>query len=156
MKKQENLRLKSIPVMTKSEIYSNTTALKQKFSQRPEGFTQSASLLGSNTFIFRSEQIIHVVSAGILRWRCGSICSGRSILKERCGCTLNDVRRAGRKSVDNPTRCRFVTKYNHKKGKMTLKMTDDVVCLQYDTDQMQDVKRLEKLTATLMRHIVSK
>ncbi|VDO36937.1 unnamed protein product [Brugia timori] len=58
--------------------------------------------------------------------------------------------------TSNPTRCRFVTKYNHKKGKMTLKMTDDVVCLQYDTDQIQDVKRLEKLTATLMRHIVSK
>lgn len=56
----------------------------------------------------------------------------------------------------NSVCCRFVTKYNHKKGKMTLKMTDDVVCLQYETDQMQDVKRLEKLTATLMRHIVSK
>lgn len=49
-----------------------------------------------------------------------------------------------------------MTKYDHKKGKMILKMTDDVVCLQYGTDQLQDVKRLEKLTATLMRHIVSK
>ncbi|MFH4980390.1 hypothetical protein AB6A40_007099 [Gnathostoma spinigerum] len=56
----------------------------------------------------------------------------------------------------NPTHCRFVTKYNHRKGKMVLKMTDDVVCLQYGTDQLQDVKRLEKLTASLMRSIVSK
>lgn len=58
--------------------------------------------------------------------------------------------------ASNPTRCRFVTKYDHKKGKMVLKMTDDIVCLQYGTDKLQDVKRLEKLTATLMRNIVAK
>ncbi|CAJ0578947.1 unnamed protein product, partial [Mesorhabditis spiculigera] len=55
----------------------------------------------------------------------------------------------------NPSKCRFSTKYNHTNGKLVLKMTDDIVCLQYSTDQAQDVKRLEKLTGTLMRHIAS-
>lgn len=35
-------------------------------------------------------------------------------------------------------------------------MTNDIVCLQYSTELLQDVKRLEKLTATLMRQIVLK
>ncbi|KAK0417195.1 hypothetical protein QR680_012873 [Steinernema hermaphroditum] len=54
-----------------------------------------------------------------------------------------------------PQKCRFVVKYDHKKGKMVLKMTDDVKCLQYGTDQLQDVKRLEKLTGSLMRSITT-
>ncbi|VDD90340.1 unnamed protein product [Enterobius vermicularis] len=58
--------------------------------------------------------------------------------------------------LSNPAHCRFVTKYDHKKGKIVIKMTDDIVCLQYGTDQLQDVKRLEKLTASLMRNIVAK
>ncbi|VDN02808.1 unnamed protein product [Thelazia callipaeda] len=58
--------------------------------------------------------------------------------------------------ITNPTRCRFTTKYSPKEGKILLKFTDNVVCLQYATDQLQDIKRLEKLTATLMRHLVSK
>ncbi len=56
----------------------------------------------------------------------------------------------------NPNKCRFVTKYCHKEGQLVLKMTDDTVCLQYNTDQAQDAKRLEKLTSTLMRLMVSK
>ncbi|KAJ1370495.1 hypothetical protein KIN20_032225 [Parelaphostrongylus tenuis] len=51
--------------------------------------------------------------------------------------------------------CRFVTKYNHRDGKLTIKMTDDVVCVQYSTNQLQDVKRLEKLSASLLRSMVS-
>ncbi|VDO66072.1 unnamed protein product [Heligmosomoides polygyrus] len=50
---------------------------------------------------------------------------------------------------------RFVTKYNHRDGKLTMKMTDDVVCVQFSTNQLQDVKRLEKLSASLMRSMVS-
>ncbi|CAJ0941517.1 unnamed protein product, partial [Mesorhabditis belari] len=56
----------------------------------------------------------------------------------------------------NPEKCRFVTKYNHNQGKLVIKMTDDVVCLQYSSEQTQDVKRLEKLTSTLMRNITSR
>ena len=51
---------------------------------------------------------------------------------------------------------RFVTKYKHDEGKLILKFTDDVVCLQFSSDQQQDLKRLEKLTATLMRNITVK
>ncbi|VDN52505.1 unnamed protein product [Dracunculus medinensis] len=58
--------------------------------------------------------------------------------------------------LSDPNRCRFVTKYDHKNGKLVLKMTNDIVCLQYSTELLQDVKRLEKLTATLMRQIVLK
>lgn len=56
----------------------------------------------------------------------------------------------------SPDRCRFVVKYRHKDGQLVIKMTDDVVCLQYSTDQAQDVKKLEKLTSNLMRHMVTK
>uniref|UniRef100_A0A915L853 Signal recognition particle 9 kDa protein n=1 Tax=Romanomermis culicivorax TaxID=13658 RepID=A0A915L853_ROMCU len=56
----------------------------------------------------------------------------------------------------SPDKCRFVTKYRHKDGKLVLKMTDDTVCLQYTTDQAQDVKKMEKLTSNLMRHMVTK
>ncbi|KAK6047693.1 hypothetical protein COOONC_14804 [Cooperia oncophora] len=54
-----------------------------------------------------------------------------------------------------PLPCKFVTKYNHRDGKLTMKMTDDVVCVQFSTNQLQDVKRLEKLSASLMRSMVS-
>ena len=56
----------------------------------------------------------------------------------------------------NPNKCRFVTKYSHKEGRLVLKMTDDIICLQYSTDQVQDAKRLEKLVSNLMRQMVTK
>ena len=56
----------------------------------------------------------------------------------------------------NPGRCRFVTKYCHADGSLQVKMTDDVVCLQYATEQQADLKRLDKLQAALLRQIVSK
>jgi len=49
-----------------------------------------------------------------------------------------------------------VVKYRHKEGQVLMKMTNDVVCLQYTTEQAQDVKKLEKLTSNLMRHMVTK
>ncbi|CAI5444204.1 unnamed protein product [Caenorhabditis angaria] len=55
----------------------------------------------------------------------------------------------------NPDKCRFVTKYNHTAGKLILKFTDDVVCLQYSTTQLQDVKKLEKLSSTFLRQVVT-
>ncbi|XP_046355884.1 signal recognition particle 9 kDa protein-like [Haliotis rubra] len=58
--------------------------------------------------------------------------------------------------INDPSRCRFVIKYRHSEGKLVLKMTDDRVCLQFKTEQAQDVKKLEKLTSQLMRHMASK
>ncbi|CAD6188316.1 unnamed protein product [Caenorhabditis auriculariae] len=62
---------------------------------------------------------------------------------------------AERLQAANPEKCRFVTKYTHREGRLVLKFTDDVVCLQYSTNQLQDVKRLEKLSSSLLRNIVS-
>jgi len=44
-----------------------------------------------------------------------------------------------------PLHTRYCIKYSHKEGKLVLKVTDDVVCLQYKTDQQLDIKRMEKL-----------
>uniref|UniRef100_A0A7E4W1T0 SRP9-21 domain-containing protein n=1 Tax=Panagrellus redivivus TaxID=6233 RepID=A0A7E4W1T0_PANRE len=48
-------------------------------------------------------------------------------------------------------KCRLVTKYKADEGRITIKYTDDIVCLQFASDQQQDLRRLEKLTATLLR-----
>uniref|UniRef100_A0AAY5KTR8 Signal recognition particle 9 kDa protein n=1 Tax=Esox lucius TaxID=8010 RepID=A0AAY5KTR8_ESOLU len=51
---------------------------------------------------------------------------------------------------------RVVLKYRHCDGNLCIKVTDDAVCLQYKTDQAQDVKKIEKLHGKLMRLMVSK
>lgn len=51
---------------------------------------------------------------------------------------------------------RFVTQYDHNKGCLNLKMTDDVVCIQYKSDAAQDTKKLDKFVNNLMRHMASK
>ncbi|XP_078001040.1 signal recognition particle 9 kDa protein-like [Glandiceps talaboti] len=58
--------------------------------------------------------------------------------------------------ISNPEKVRFVVKYRHCDGKLSIKVTDDQVCLQYRTEHAQDVKKLEKLSNTLMRSMVSK
>ena len=47
-------------------------------------------------------------------------------------------------------------KYNHNDGFMVLKLTDDVVCLQFKSDAAHDVKKMEKFVNNLMRHMASK
>jgi len=63
---------------------------------------------------------------------------------------------AERLYLQDPMKCRFVSKYNHSDGFLELKMTDDVVCLQFKTESAQDVKRMEKFVNNLMRHMASK
>ena len=46
--------------------------------------------------------------------------------------------------------------YNHEKGELNLKFTDDVICIQYKTDAAQDVRKMEKFVNGLMRHMASK
>ncbi|KHJ47965.1 hypothetical protein D918_01230 [Trichuris suis] len=53
-------------------------------------------------------------------------------------------------------RCRFVTKYSNELGELNLKVTDDCVCLRYSSKSVQDVKRLEKLTNSLMRQMTAR
>ncbi|ESO03730.1 hypothetical protein HELRODRAFT_80106 [Helobdella robusta] len=63
---------------------------------------------------------------------------------------------AERLYTDDPMKCRYVIKYNHVKGMVVLKMTNDKVCIQYRSEHAQDVKKIEKFTSQLMRHMASK
>ncbi|MEQ2192639.1 Signal recognition particle protein [Xenoophorus captivus] len=76
----------------------------------------------------------------------------------------------------DPMKVRVVLKYRHCDGNLCIKVTDNAVvpvnlmaviglmshvclslqCLQYKTDQAQDVKKIEKLHGKLMRLMVSK
>lgn len=57
--------------------------------------------------------------------------------------------------TEDPMKCRFVMKYRHNDGKLVVKVTDDVVCLMYLAEQSQDVKKVEKFTSQMMRHMAS-
>jgi len=54
----------------------------------------------------------------------------------------------------NPGGTRYSVKYRHTEGKLVLKVTDDVACLKYKTDQQQDVKRMEKLNTEMFRMMI--
>mmetsp|Transcript_9825 Transcript_9825/g.31909 ORF Transcript_9825/g.31909 Transcript_9825/m.31909 type:complete len:106 (-) Transcript_9825:69-386(-) len=45
----------------------------------------------------------------------------------------------------DPMGTRYVTKYRHCDGKLVLKVTDDKVCLKFKTDQLVDLKKMDKL-----------
>lgn len=63
---------------------------------------------------------------------------------------------AERLYLQDPMKVRYSTKYDHSVGCLVVKMTDDVVCLQYKTDLAQDVKKMDKFVNNLMRHMASK
>mmetsp|Transcript_17687 Transcript_17687/g.42659 ORF Transcript_17687/g.42659 Transcript_17687/m.42659 type:complete len:114 (-) Transcript_17687:65-406(-) len=51
----------------------------------------------------------------------------------------------------SPEKTRYLVKYRHVEAKLVLKVTDDVVCLKYRTDQAQDVRKMDKLNALFLR-----
>lgn len=57
--------------------------------------------------------------------------------------------------LENPLHCRLVMKYRHQDGQLVVKCTDDKVCLLYRTENSQDIKRIEKLSSQMMRHMAS-
>lgn len=63
---------------------------------------------------------------------------------------------AERLYLQDPMKARYVIQYDHNAGNLNMKMTDDVVCLQFKTDAAQDVRRMEKFVNNLMRHMASK
>jgi len=63
---------------------------------------------------------------------------------------------AERLYLQDPMKVRYSMKYNHSKGALEMKMTDDIVCLQYKTDAAQDMKKMDKFVNNLMRHMASK
>ncbi|CAG0880931.1 unnamed protein product [Cyprideis torosa] len=69
----------------------------------------------------------------------------------------DDFERAAEKLYElEPRKARFTMKYSHRNGMLTLKMTDNVRCVIYKTEHSQDLKRMEKYMATLMRTMASK
>ncbi|CAL1356998.1 unnamed protein product [Linum trigynum] len=45
----------------------------------------------------------------------------------------------------DPDSTRYAMKYRHSEGKLVLKVTDNIQCLKFKTDQAQDAKKMEKL-----------
>ncbi|XP_069092291.1 signal recognition particle 9 kDa protein [Pleurodeles waltl] len=71
--------------------------------------------------------------------------------------TWEEFSRAAEKLYQtDPMKVRVVLKYRHCDGNLCIKVTDDLVCLQYKTDQAQDVKKIEKFHSQLMRLMVAK
>ncbi|XP_050444359.1 signal recognition particle 9 kDa protein [Adelges cooleyi] len=55
----------------------------------------------------------------------------------------------------DPTRVRCTMKYGHKESTVSLKVTDDITCLQFKTSDIQYVKKIEVFYSTIMRQITS-
>ncbi|XP_059614277.1 signal recognition particle 9 kDa protein [Phlebotomus argentipes] len=55
----------------------------------------------------------------------------------------------------NPLRSRFSMKYIHHKGQLLLKLTDNNKCVQYKTEVMPDLRKIEKFTGNIMGHMAS-
>eukprot|EP00095_Tigriopus_kingsejongensis_P010024 maker-scaffold1048_size67263-snap-gene-0.24 protein:Tk10024 transcript:maker-scaffold1048_size67263-snap-gene-0.24-mRNA-1 annotation:"signal recognition particle 9 kda protein" len=70
--------------------------------------------------------------------------------------TWEDFEKAAeRLYLQDPLKARYTLKYDHVLGCLEMKMTDDVVCLQYKSRAAQDVKKMEKFITNLMRHMAS-
>ncbi|NXG18268.1 SRP09 protein, partial [Grallaria varia] len=66
------------------------------------------------------------------------------------------TRAAEKLYLADPMKVRVVLKYRHCDGNLCIKVTDDIACLLYRTDQAQDVKKIEKFQSQLMRLMVAK
>lgn len=51
--------------------------------------------------------------------------------------------------VADPLKTRLVLKYTHSKSKLTVKVTDDRTAVQFRTDQLSDLRKLEQLNSRL-------
>ncbi|GLG95896.1 Signal recognition particle 9 kDa protein [Gryllus bimaculatus] len=58
--------------------------------------------------------------------------------------------------LQDPMKVRYTMKYRHCEGCLCLKLTNDSVCVQYKTEIIQDLKKIEKFINNLMRHMASK
>jgi len=52
-----------------------------------------------------------------------------------------------------PTRTRYVIKYRHQDNKLVMKVTDDRVCLKFETDEAQELKKILSFSAKLTRNL---
>ncbi|XP_075214170.1 signal recognition particle 9 [Lycorma delicatula] len=58
--------------------------------------------------------------------------------------------------LKDPMKIRYVMKYTHNQSVLKIKITDNIVCLQYKTEIIQDFKKIERFIINLMRHMASK
>ncbi|XP_022189058.2 signal recognition particle 9 kDa protein [Nilaparvata lugens] len=58
--------------------------------------------------------------------------------------------------LKDPMKIRYIMKYTHNKSILKIKITDDVVNLQFKTEIIQDFKKIERFVNNLMRHMASK
>ncbi|KXN69494.1 hypothetical protein CONCODRAFT_79278 [Conidiobolus coronatus NRRL 28638] len=71
---------------------------------------------------------------------------------------LNDLELFIKESLSlteqHPDKTRLSYKYRAVDGKLIVKVTNDTITLKFATDQMQDLKRLEKLVKSAMYNFV--
>mmetsp|Transcript_100767 Transcript_100767/g.284162 ORF Transcript_100767/g.284162 Transcript_100767/m.284162 type:complete len:107 (-) Transcript_100767:114-434(-) len=58
--------------------------------------------------------------------------------------------------ASDPLRTRYLMKYRHADCKAILKVTNDKVCLKFRTDQIADLKRIERFSQAYARWMVTK
>uniref|UniRef100_A0A182QUZ1 Signal recognition particle 9 kDa protein n=1 Tax=Anopheles farauti TaxID=69004 RepID=A0A182QUZ1_9DIPT len=56
----------------------------------------------------------------------------------------------------NPCQCRFTMKYTHQRGAVELKLTDNSKCVQYKTEVLSELRRIEKFSGNLIQMMASK
>merc|ERR1712190_152283 len=56
----------------------------------------------------------------------------------------------------SPLRTRYLSKYRHCDSKVILKVTNDKVCLKYRTNQIADLRKIERFCQAYARWMVSK
>merc|ERR1712194_895646 len=55
----------------------------------------------------------------------------------------------------SPLRTRYLSKYRHCDSKVILKVTNDKVCLKYRTNQIADLRKIERFSQAYARWMVS-
>mmetsp|Transcript_99112 Transcript_99112/g.196445 ORF Transcript_99112/g.196445 Transcript_99112/m.196445 type:complete len:107 (-) Transcript_99112:84-404(-) len=58
--------------------------------------------------------------------------------------------------AQKPLRTRYLAKYRHTNSKVILKVTDDKVCLKFRTDQIADLKKVERFSQAFARWMITK
>ena len=54
-----------------------------------------------------------------------------------------------------PEKVRYTMKYRHCDGKLVLKVTDDALCLKYQTEEGSELKRVEQFNLNIMSAMAS-
>lgn len=69
---------------------------------------------------------------------------------------IDDFEKAAERIYLNaPMKTRWTMKYDHRNTCLKVKVTDDRSCVQYKTDSQQELRKLEKLISSMMKHMAS-